>query len=968
MKMSANNKWNRLTEERDRNRKWLEDNIFDLEYAGLYLGDEMNTFHFDWDGAVRDGSIEKTWRVVISNLMATHFTMTAPAVALFYQELHEYYPDWVVERSLCPPTELDQELMEKDGIHPFAVESGMPLKAFDVLCLSIDLSGSPVAVPWMIKESGIPLHAEDRGEDDSFVILGGSALVNPEPFSPFCDIQFLGEGEEILPQLLSMMEEGRRKGLSREEILLRAAQSWDCIYVPEFYEERYDGDGHFDGTFPLRDDVPKRIRFSRVRDLDKVFMITKPFVNFGTSVVYNEHYEISRGCEGKCAFCMGGFSSLPYRIRSAELVKQTLDTIIRETGNTSVTPVSFNTVSHPDINRIISDLTGEFGDKVRLISMRMDGFHDNPELCCFISMQTKGRMAFGVEGASQRLRDLVSKNLTEERILDTMREVCRSGYYVIKFMMICNLPTESEEDLDELYELAVKIRRIFEEETPPGGRMPRLLFSWNPLKVSPHTPLQWTGVRQGKISAFDDFAEKVKGLGFNSVVHENTADEWLTNLFLRGDRRLAALLEYMAERGEVRHQETYSDEAYDRAVRFLHDNQLPPVDEWFREYGLDEPLPWDIVESPASKEYLKKRCKAMHQRKPVSDPVCTESCSGCGACDSYQREQLRSMPARREKDRKIDLHHPVRREKPVHVQHVQMMFTYDRMHSVVVPSYWDCEIRRALFKAGVSFDPDSVECFGSRDYAKQIASGFNVTSISLCSRYDLSQLKELIEEHAVNFRVDSIDETDRPLRPTSVTYRIRLPEGTDPVLFAEKLKKKQSEKEWLCKGENMFSHMQDLKRSVKDVFVQDNELVIVLFSGMADPMKVYRYLLDLPRDKVIRRFPVRTGFTFEKTGVLDLARTRDVRDAYIRSLGDTTEAGTRDEALEAYISSNQCLMDIDRLIRRDYLIYEEGYRHHETRERLAGLIGYTAGFSGIAEEDDPAFLDYSSIRDERCRD
>ena len=955
---TADIKWTKRIKERDINRKWLEDNIFDLEFAGLYLGDEMNTFHFDWDSAVREGRIDKTWRVVIANLVSSYFSLSAPAVALFYQQLHEYFPEWVIERSFCPPTGFDKELMEKDGIRPFAAESGMPLEAFDVMCLSIDLSGSYAAVPWIIMKSGIPLYSKDRGGDDSFVILGGSALVNPGPYAPFCDILFMGEGEEILPQLLSMMEKGRRQGLSREEILLAAAKKWDCLYVPGFYEERYDERSRFAGTFPLRDDVPERIHFSRVHDLDEVFVITKPYLNFSVYHIYNDHYEISRGCEGKCAFCMGGFTSLPYRSRSAELVKQTMDTIIHETGNIAVTPVSFNSVSHPEINRIVRDLTDAVGEKVSLISMRMDGFLDNPELCCFISMQRKGRIAFGVEGASQRLRDLVSKNLTEEQILGAMREVCRSGYSLIKFMMICNLPSESKEDLDELYGLAVKIRRIFEEETPPGGRLPRILFSWNSLKVSPFTPLQWAGVRQEKKAMFDDFAGKVRELGFTSVVHENTADDRMTNLILRGDGRLSALLEYMAGRGDLRHREPYSDEVYDRAVKFLDDMHLPPVEEWFREYGIDEVLPWDIVEGPASKEYLKRRYAAMMQKKPASEPICTESCSGCGACDSRQREKLRSMPDRRIRDRRIDLHHPVRKEKPEHVQHIQMRFSYDRMHSVVIPSYWDCEIRRALFKAGVSFDPDSVECFGSKDHGKQISEGFNVTNISLCSRYDVLQLKKLIEEHAVNFRVDSVTETDRPLRITSVTYRIRMPEGTDPAAFADDLELRMTEDKWMCKGATEYSGMQNLRSSVKDTCVQGDDLVLVLASGAADPMAVYRYLFDLPRDKVIRRFPVRTGFTFEKTGVLDLAKTRDMRDAFIRSFEEAADGKAHDDALAAYISGNQCVMDINRLIGRDYRIYEEGYPHPENGERLAGLIEFTAGCSGIDEEDDPALMDY----------
>ena len=162
----------------------------------------------------------------------------------------------------------------------------------------------------------------------------------------------------------------------------------------------------------------------------------------------------------------------------------------------------------------------------------------------------------------------------------------------------------------------------------------------------------------------------------------------------------------------------------------------------------------------------------------------------------------------------------------------------------------------------------------------------------------------------------------------------------------------------LCKGATEYSGMQNLRSSVKDACVQGDDLVLVLASGAADPMAVYRYLFDLPRDKVIRRFPVRTGFTFEKTGVLDLAKTRDMRDAFIRSFEEAADGKVHDDALAAYISGNQCVMDINRLIGRDYRIYEEGYPHPENGERLAGLIEFTAGCSGIDEEDDPALMDY----------
>lgn len=951
--------WNKRLEERDRNRKWLEDSIFALDFGGMYLGDEMNTHHFDWDGAIDSDSIDGTWRVALANLSATMNAHSAPAILLFYQQLHEFRPDWVVERTICPPSLRDQELMEKCGIRPFAVESKMPVTSFDVLCMSIDLSPSAVAVPWLIKESGIPLHAEDRRDDDTFIILGGSALLNPEIFRPFCDIMFMGEGEEILPQLIALIEEGRRRGLSREEILLGAARRWDCIYVPRFYEERFDENGCFEGTFPLRDDVPKRVRFSHVRDLDRVFVTTRPVVSYCIYSIDNSYYEISRGCEGKCAFCMGGFASLPFRTRDAALIRKTVDSIIRETGSASAIPVSFNSVSHPQINRIVSDLSSEFGDRIRLISMRMDGFRDNPELCCFISMQRRGRIAFGVEGASQRLRDLVSKNLTEDQILDTMREVCRLRFSIVKFMMICNLPTESPEDLDELYELAVKIKKLFEEETPDDARMPRLLISWNSLMVAPHTPLQWAGVSHTPMPAYEDFIKKIRELGFNSAVHENTADDDITNLFLRGDGRIAGLLEYLASEGDVRHNAAYTDETYEKVVRYLDDNGLPTVEEWFREYGLDEPLPWDIVESPASKEYLKKRYREMEKAKPSPEPVCTRSCSGCGACDEEHRKVLREMPARRAEDRRIDLSHPVRKSNMVSVQHVLMEFTYDRMHSVVIPSYWDCEIRRALYQAGVEFDPDSVETCGSRRYYCHIGAGINATAISLGRRYDTEELRKLIEEHALNFRIVSLKETDRAQRVTSMTYRMKLTAGTDPAALEAELTGRMSLSEWYYGDGSVFMKRRNLRPAVTAAKVADGYLEITIGFHTEDVRNVFRYILDVPAEERLYDIPERTALTYENKGAVDLAMTRALRDAYARRLEDE---GRADERTMAYIRSDQCFRDLDSLLKREYsfLIMDEKHpfgARAENRTQLMALVDHAASLTGMTPDEDPALRD-----------
>lgn len=994
---NSDRKWKKILDERDRNCIWLKDRLFDLDYPGLYLGDELNTFHFDWDLAVNENRIDETWRVALINLIASKFTFAAPAIMLFYEQLHELHPDWVIERSLCPPTKYNMERMKIDGIRPFAVESKMPLKAFDVLCLSMDLSGSGVAVPWLLLLSGIPVRSKDRGQSDPFIIMGGSALVNPEPYREFCDILFLGEGEEILPQLIDMLREGRRRGLSREAILLKVARNWDCLYVPRFYEERFDMGGRFAGTFPLRKDVPDCLHFYHVKDLDAAFMSSKPFLNFCTNAADTSHYEISRGCEGRCSFCMSGFTSLPFRTRSADLIRENTNKIIHETGNTFVTPVSFNSVSHPQINQIVRALTGAVGDRIKIASLRMDGFHNNPELCCFISMQKRGRIAFGVEGSSQRLRDLVSKNLTEDQILDTMREASRRRFSIIKFMMICNLPTETEADLYELYELAVKIKQVFEEESTPKRRLPNLQISWTSLIVSPHTPLQWAPVTMTLSPAYAAFTDKIRELGFRTYTPKITADDLMAQLFLRGDGRLSGLLQYLAEEGDLRHNDLYGQEIYDKAIRYLHDHGLPPPEEWFREYGKDDPLPWDIVASPASKAYLYKRYQAMQQGRPASEPVCTEQCSGCGACDRTHQKLLQDMPAKRESDRKINLHHPVREKAFQAMQHVLMEFTYDDLHSVVIPSYWDCEIRRALYQSGISFDPDSVECFGSREYSDHAAAGISVTNISLCEKVDLDHLRQRMEEYAINFRIKSLRETEKPQRTVTATYRMPLPEKMDSEKISSIIKNKLSEKEWFYRKASPYVYPRNLRWTIQQLDVKDDRLYITMGPKLSDPSLVYRYLFDIPANQKLSQIPERVGFTFENKGVLDRALTRETRDGYLRflrenkgmldyaltiegdadreSLEEGTEREKTYEDIEGYISGNICVMDLYRLIQREYRhlpdyqlprylpgLIEYAKKGHHTEEGDVSLFPENhplspPPFPVSSAEDDPAYKD-----------
>ncbi len=863
---AGSGKWSRLLAESKRNREWLEKRFYSLDFLTMYLGDEMNTHHFDWEGAVGSGAIGDTFRVVLANISGTYTSLSAPAVSLFYEELHMLFPSWIVERSICPPTSNNQMLMKQDGIRPFAIESKMPLPAFDVICLSMDYALSRAAVPWLLIESGIAVSAEERGIEEPFVILGGAAMSNPAVMGDLCDLIFFGEGEEVLPELLSQIENGRREGLSRKEILLKAVMTWDCLYAPILYKQDFDDNGRLIGTFPLYEGVPEHVRYYRIKDLDNCFIPERPYLDYYISPSIRTFHEISRGCEGKCTFCFSGMISLPFRVRSADIIRRNNEKTLYNTGNQSTSLIAFNASSHPQINEILSDAYSLVGYHIIPLSNRLDTFRSNPEYCCFLTMLNRGRIVFGLEGASQRLRDLVSKNVNEQDILMAMRFICRSGYKTVRLMMIADLPGEREEDLRELYSLAVKIHKIFEEETPEGGRPPKLVFTWTVLACMPHTPMQWCRAGGSLLEGYREFSEKAAELGFDARIPEITPSVVIEQLFERGDVRLSGLLIFMAEKGLLDHGKAYGDEDLDLIKDYLSSNRLPPIQDWLAELSPDEPLPWDMVESPASREYLKKRYLAMKEEHPKPEPVCTSRCAGCGACDAEDRERHAEIRNARRKDAERDLHYPEKRH-PKAAQYVLLEFSYDKYHSFVNADYWSCEIRRAMNLAGIRYDPDSVKGVGSKRYGRRAAAGPDHVCIGLYSRQDTESLRAKIQDHAINFTVESIKEIDGPVQAVSVTYTMRLPEGSDEEALNAEILRRKSEDDWTYRYFNTENNREvtvDLKWGFIDAEAAAGYLKMKMHPSIGRPAALYRLLLKIPSGQIVDQLPERTYVEWER--------------------------------------------------------------------------------------------------------
>ena len=436
--------WKRLFQKKKDYTRWFNENGYLLHVPQTLLGDEMNSVHFDWDKAFEEGTLEDHFGVALIDVHASPSVSCSTALRIFYQEMHEYDPSWIVERFMCPVSPANEKLIKGSGFAYLSLEGGMPINVFDVICCSQQMIGDEVNIIGMLQDAGIPVLSKDRTEDDPIIIRGGASSFSPSVIMDVCDLFFIGEGEGVLTELVAMIRDDLKKGMKREDILLEATQKWDCLWAPVFYEQRFDEKGDLTGMFPLRSDVPETIRYKYVPDLDNCFVLTNPIGNFAYPSNFTGGIEVTRGCEGQCSFCVSGHVCMPFRVRSVDCVVEKAREHLHNTGAEKVMISSFSGMSYPYLNTLARKINKEIGAPFVTMSLRLDSVNENPEFCAMLQRQGKNRIVFGVEGISQRLRQVTSKNCSEQQILDTVRALCHDGYRKIKFMFISGLPGENE--------------------------------------------------------------------------------------------------------------------------------------------------------------------------------------------------------------------------------------------------------------------------------------------------------------------------------------------------------------------------------------------------------------------------------------------------------------------------------------------------------------------------------------------